>query len=66
MDPRYNCKIGVAVHMFEGDNVKLVNGGGGGSTPAFNSGGSFFGFGKSENYTQMVLMAVVMLMALMF
>lgn len=65
MDPRYNCKIGVAVHMFEGDNVKLVNGGGG-TTPAFNSGGSFFGFGKSEHYTQIVLMAVVMLMALMF
>lgn len=52
--------------MFEGDNVKLVNGGGGGSTPAFNSGGSFFGFGKSEHYTQIVLIAVVMLMALMF
>lgn len=51
--------------MFEGDNVKLVNGGGG-TTPAFNSGGSFFGFGKSEHYTQIVLIAVVMLMALMF
>lgn len=65
MDPRFNCKIGVAVHMLDGDNVKLVNGSGS-TAPIFNpsGSGSFFGFGKSEYHTQIIFMALLMLIAI--